>query len=102
MNSSSDDYPFIIKYPAILLSIMLTIVVAIYGRDILLPFAFALLFSILLDPVRGFLVNHKIPNVLSIVLTIFFAIVILTLLFYFLSSQIAIFAEAIPKLKARL
>jgi predicted PurR-regulated permease PerM len=100
--NSVDDYPFYIKYPSILLSIMLTIIVAIYGRDILLPFAFALLLSMLLDPVRTFFVRYKIPNVLSILLSIILAIAILTLLFYFLSSQIAVFADAIPNIKQKL
>jgi predicted PurR-regulated permease PerM len=72
------------------------------GQDIIIPLAFATILAILLNPVNQRLEKWGLPRLLSISLTILLAILLVGLLFYFLSTQVALFTEAIPKLKIKL
>ncbi len=86
---------------------MLVVLCLYYLQDILMPLAFATLLGILLNPLNNWLMRRrfgrwKMPRILAIGLTVLLAVVLVAGLFYFISVQMAQFAEAVPQLKQRL
>ncbi|MEO6814153.1 MAG: AI-2E family transporter [Ginsengibacter sp.] len=72
------------------------------AQNILIPFAFAMLLSVLLLPVVSFLERKKIGKVLSIGIALLLAISFIAGIIYFLSSQIASFVQDVPSIKQHL
>ncbi len=71
-------------------------------RDELVPLVFAGIFAILLNPLFVRLQRYKIPRVVAILITLLVALMLVSAVMYFLSSQIARFGEALPELKKKL
>jgi predicted PurR-regulated permease PerM len=96
------QYPYFIKATVSLFGIMLFIYCLFSLRDILVPLAFAGVVAILLNPLFVRLQRYKIPTVIAIILTLLAAVIVVTGVMYFLSSQIARFGETIPLLQKKL
>src|SRR5215218_1997690 len=94
------EYPFYIKAPIILIGLFFFFYILMLLRAVLIPFAFAGLIAILLNPLFSRL-HRKLPRVAAILITLLIATLVVSLLFYFLSSQIAMFGESLPALKAK-
>ncbi len=103
MNNRSQnvDLPFYAK----LCSILIAMVIIIYGlhtlEGILIPLVFAILFSVLLFPLVERLENWGVPRVLSIVICLILALAVVLGLAYVVSIQIRSFAEVVPKFVER-
>ena len=69
------------------------------ARGILIPFSFAVLLSFLLLPIASYLESKKLSRSLSIGIALIIATSIIISVIYFLSRQIANFADDIPSLK---
>ena len=98
---NAKQYPFYIKATVILFGIILIIYVLFILQDIMIPLAFAMIFSILLNPLYTWFQNHKIPKILSIIITLLIASVIFGGIIYFLSSQVTKFSDTVPLLKEK-
>jgi AI-2 transport protein TqsA len=94
-------YPFYIKAPMVIIGIYLFFYIMFLLQDILVPFAFAGLIAILLNPLYNKFQHWKVNKVVAISLTIFIAILVLAGILFFLSSQIIQFGEMIPQLKEK-
>ncbi|MFA6057028.1 MAG: AI-2E family transporter [Taibaiella sp.] len=94
-------YPFYIKAPMVIIGIYLFFYIMFLLQDILVPFAFAGLIAILLNPLYNKLQHWKINKIVAISLTILIAILVLAGILFFLSSQIVQFGEMIPQLKEK-
>lgn len=99
--TSNKQYPFFIKAPLILVGLYLAFYILYLLKDILVPFAFAGLIAILLNPLCNRLERFRIPKPWAITISMFIAALVLAGLLYFLSSQISQFGEMIPELKSR-
>ncbi len=103
MNNRSQnvDLPFYAK----MCSILISIVIIVYGlhalEGILIPLVFAILFSVLLFPLVQRLENWGVPRVLAIVICLLLALAIVLGLGYVISMQIRSFAEVVPKFVER-
>jgi predicted PurR-regulated permease PerM len=95
------QYPFYLKSTVILFGLILTTYVLINLRDILVPFSFALIIAILLNPLVNRFNGYGVSKVLSIIISMLIAITVLSGLLYFLSSQIMGFGENFGLLKAK-
>jgi predicted PurR-regulated permease PerM len=95
------QYPFYFKSTVILFGIILVVFAMFHLQGILIPLAFAIIVSILLNPLMNRIHKAGVPRVLSIILTILIAIIFLGTILYFLSSQIAKFGDTLPLLKER-
>nr|MBA4139863.1 AI-2E family transporter [Segetibacter sp.] len=95
------QYPFYIKSTVILLGLVLLVHILLGLRDILVPIGFALIISILLNPLVNRFHKKKISKVLSIILAMLIALVIVGSVLYFLSSQIVGLGENFPLLKQK-
>lgn len=94
-------YPFYIKAPLVIIGIYLFFYILFLLQDILVPFAFAGLIAVLLNPVYNRLQKWKVNKILAISLTILLAILVLTALLLFLSSQVVQFGDMLPQLKQK-
>jgi predicted PurR-regulated permease PerM len=94
-------YPFYIKAPMVVIGIYLFFYILFLLQDILVPFAFAGLIAILLNPVYNRLQKWKINKIVAISLTILLAVLVVAIVLLFLSSQIVQFGDMIPQLKAK-
>ena len=95
------QYPFFIKSTVILFGIILLVYSLINLRDILVPVAFAVIISILLNPLVNRFKRAGISNVFSIILAMLIALAVFCGILYFLSSQIIGFGDNLPALKEK-
>ena len=93
--------PFYIKAPIIMLGLVITVFILFILRDVLVPLAFATFIAILLNPVCNRF-ERKLPKAVSIALTMFLAILLLIILLYFLSTQVAHFFDDVETIHAKL
>jgi len=95
------QYPFYIKSTVILFGIVLLIYSLVILRGILVPFAFALIIAILLNPLVNKFRKMGLGQVVAIVFSMLIALLIFGGVMYFLSSQIIGFGENFPALKEK-
>ena len=99
MNPST---PFILRLSHSLLSIGLILLLMYLGHTILVPLAFASLLCILLMGPCNFLERHKFPKGLAALFSVLAAIIIVGIVFYFISTQIIGFRDDLPKVAHQL
>lgn len=95
-------YPFYIKATVILFGLMLAVYTLYVLEGILIPIAFAIILTILLNPVCNWFLKRKLPKLVAISLTLLLAIAVFLLITFLLSSQIVKFGESLPVLKQKL
>lgn len=95
------EYPFYIKATVILIGLFYLINILSALSGILVPFAFAILCAILLNPLCNRLIDLKIPKPLAILLTLLAGLGFTTLVFYLLSIQMMQFGQSFPLLKIK-
>jgi len=95
------SYPFYIKATVILIGLFYLVSIFSALSGILIPFVFAVLFSILLNPLYNRLLRFRLPRPIAVLLTVLFGVAFTTLVGYLLSSQIAQFGQSFPVLKVR-
>jgi len=80
--------PLTVKRAIELLGLVLIAIVIFQLQNIIMPMLMALVASIALLPVYRFLMRRKIPNGISIFLTMLLMIIVLALIIVFISSQL--------------
>lgn len=95
------QYPFYLKATVILFGLILFVYILFNLQDILVPIAFALVLSILLNPLFNRLQRLKMNRVLAISITLLIAFIVVGVIVYLLSAQMARFGDAIPLLKQK-
>jgi len=95
------NIPFYIKAPMVLIGLYLTFYIAYLLQDVLIPFCFAGLIAILLNPLCNYLKSKGVPKIVAILISLVSAILLLAAVLLFLSSQIAQFSEMIPQLEKK-
>lgn len=95
------QYPFYIKSTVILFGLSLVVFSFIMLRGILVPFSFAVIFAILLNPLVNRFKRIGLGQIPAIIITMLIAIIIFGSVLYFLSSQIVGFGENFPVLKEK-
>jgi predicted PurR-regulated permease PerM len=95
------EYPFYIKATVILIGLYYLVTILNLLEGILIPFAFAILFAILLNPLYNWLLGFKFPRPLAVLVTVLSGVAFFALIGYLLSSQISQFSQSFPVLKVR-
>ncbi|MDR3680632.1 MAG: AI-2E family transporter [Flavipsychrobacter sp.] len=93
-------YPFFIKATVVLFGLVLFCHILYVLSSVFVPFAFACLLAILLNPLNSRF-EKKVPRGIAIFLTVLIALVLVVALAYFLSREMLTFSEALPALKAK-
>jgi len=94
-------YPFYLKSTVILLGLALLIFVFAQLGDILIPFCFAAMLAILLNPLCNWLQSKKVPKPLSIFICLLVATLVFGIIAYFVVTQMASFTTETPILKKK-
>ena len=95
------EQPFYLQSTIVLFGVILIVYIFSVLADIMIPLAFATFLSILLNPLCNWLQRRGVKRVLSIVIALVLAVSLVIALFYFLSSQIMQFKDALPMLKQK-
>lgn len=98
----NDQSPFYVKLGFQFLVIFFVCFFINAAQNIIIPFAFAVLLTVLLLPIVSFLEAKKINKILSIAIALLMAGAFVFGVIYFLSSQIANFIGDIPSIKEHL
>lgn len=72
-----------------------------FGRSIVLPFAFAALLASLLLPIQKHLLSRRLPKVLATLIPVASALILLSAVIYFLSTQAVHFFDDAPALEEK-
>lgn len=94
--------PFYYRFSMILLMLMLVALTIYFGRDIIIPFAFASLLAVLLIPINTYLERRKVSRPTAIMLSLVVSFLFIFGIIYFLSIQILAFLDDIPIIKERI
>lgn len=94
-------YPFYLRSTVILLGLILFVFVLSQLGDILIPFCFATMLAILLNPLCNWLQKKKVPKTLSISLCLLAATLVFGCIAYFVVTQMASFTTEMPLLKKK-
>lgn len=94
-------YPFYFKATILLFGLVLLVYSLAMLRDILVPFAFALIIAILLNPLVNKFQRLGVGKVFAIILSMLIALLVFGGIMYFISSQVAGFTENFPILKEK-
>lgn len=95
------QYPFYLKSTVVLLGLVLLCYVLVGLRDFLVPFAFALIIAVLLNPLVNRFMKMKVGKVPAIIFAMLIALFVFGGILYFLSSQIVGFGENFGLLKQK-
>jgi predicted PurR-regulated permease PerM len=99
--ATEQEFPFYIKAPMVLIGLYLFFYFLHLLQDIIVPFAFAGLISILLNPIYNRFQKWNFNKILAIALSILLAVLVVAAIVFFLSSQIVQFGEMLPQLKTK-
>lgn len=94
--------PFNVKLPLALLSITIIVFWLSILESVLVPFIISIILSILLFPLCDWFEKRKIGRVLAITITLVLFTVLIGVIVYLASTQIAGFSEMIPQLLDKL
>ncbi|WP_262901635.1 AI-2E family transporter [Salegentibacter tibetensis] len=94
--------PLYIRFVFIALAIIIIFYALVVANFILVPLALGFLIAILLLPVSRFLENLGIARLLAVILSIFFVIIILTLVSFGIGILIRNLAQDIPQVGEKL
>lgn len=94
-------YPFYIRSTVSLFGIMLFVCLLFVIKSILIPLAFALMISILLNPLVNKLQQKKIPKIPSIAISLLLAMLFVAGVMFFISSQMVKFSDNMPMLEKK-
>ncbi|MGV3585438.1 MAG: AI-2E family transporter [Adhaeribacter sp.] len=93
--------PDYLKYTIILLGLILLLYLLQMFQSFLVPILFSMLFALLLLPISERL-ERKMPRSLAIITSLIFIVLVLGLLIYLLSMQIASFSEEMKNISDKL
>jgi predicted PurR-regulated permease PerM len=100
--TADSKLPYYIKLCYKLLLLLIFCVIINLTQTIFIPLAFSILFAFLLLPIVNFLEKKGVSNVLSIALALLISVGFISLVIYFLSTQISNFIEDIPSIRRHL
>lgn len=96
-----EQTPFYQKLALNLICLVLLTLIVIYGKSIILPLLFAILFANLILPVNNFFASKGFNRSLSILTPLALSIILGLGICFFLSSQVAQFIDDLPALEER-
>lgn len=98
-----NQFPFYIKLPMVLVSLIAIVYLAILGKEVLSPLIFSLLFSILLLPVSVFFERKlKLKRSASAGLAVIFLLAVVAGIIFLVGSQISKVTNDLPMLKQQI
>lgn len=98
--TSAKQNPFYTKLAMVLISLIALFYIAVLGKSVLAPLVFALLFSVMLLPLAGFMERRfRFPRSLASLVAVLLLVCSLAALLYLVGSQISNLADDWPQFK---
>ncbi|MGI4821532.1 MAG: AI-2E family transporter [Janthinobacterium lividum] len=94
-------FPLFIKAPLVMLGLALVVFTLHIASDLIFPLLFAAIFAIMLQPVKQWLVRHRVPPLLAIGLTVVLGVASLLALLYFIYLEAGQLAGQMPMFKTK-
>ena len=101
MTNTSIKFPPYSKLAQIVLGIIGLFYILYIGQEIIVPFVFAFIIAILLNPIVNYLCLKKINRLISIVIALFLIMIFVAALGYFIFSQIGQFIDSLPQFRQK-
>jgi predicted PurR-regulated permease PerM len=98
---NSFTIPFYAKVALVFISLFFFVFTLFIGQQIILPIVYATILGILLNPLVNFLTKRRINRIIAISITVALAIVLFVGILYVISTQVSMFTETYPQLKAK-
>ena len=95
------QYPFYIKSTVVLFGVILVVYALSMLRGVLMPFSFALILAILLNPLVNYFQRKGMRKIFAIISSMLIALLVFGGIMYFISFQIVGFSENFPILKEK-
>jgi predicted PurR-regulated permease PerM len=95
-------WPLYAKLAMLMVFLFLMVYTIFIGQQILLPLGFSFLFAVLLRPLEAAIVRLHVPRVIAILLVIIIALLVVSGIIVFISSQVASLMSDIPAVKKNL
>jgi predicted PurR-regulated permease PerM len=93
--------PFYAKMALVSVGLFSFVYTLFLAQQIIIPVVFGTIIAILLNPFVNFLMGKKINKIVSISIAVFLVIIIVCSILYIVSSQVTMFSETFPQLKAK-
>ena len=94
--------PFYYNLTIKLLLLLLIVTLLVIGKPLLLPLCVALLFSFMLYPISRKLEQWRVPRSIAILISIGFAVIVVSGLIYFFYTQVMLFVDDWPVLSQQI
>jgi predicted PurR-regulated permease PerM len=101
MMDSIPKIPFFAKMALQFIAFFGLVFILYTGSGIIMPVVYAVIFAILLNPVVNFLTRKKINRIVAIAIAVSFAILMVTTIFYIISSRISMLVDNLPQLEEK-
>ncbi len=93
------EMPLTVRRSIELLGLVLIGYILVIGKDLIMPVLMAFFISIMLLPVYNFFKRRRIPEALSIFLSILLIAIVVGLVVWFFSSQVSALVSDFPEIK---
>ncbi|MBC8054052.1 MAG: AI-2E family transporter [Sphingobacteriaceae bacterium] len=93
------EMPLTVRRSIELLGLILLGYLLVWGKDLIMPVLMAFFISIMLLPVHNFFRRKKVPEVLSIMLSILLLVIVVGLVVWFFSSQVSSLIADFPLIR---
>jgi AI-2 transport protein TqsA len=93
--------PLYARIALILIGLYLFIDICYIGQQIILPFIYAAIFSILVTPLVNYLERKKVKRIIAIAIAMLLAVIVTLALVYLIASQLSIFEKTMPAMKQK-
>ncbi len=94
--------PLYVKFPMVLLTIILTVTIMIYAKGVLVPLLISGLLAVLISPLSSWLENRGVPRLLAAFISLVALLGFLFGLAYFFYNQLIGFADELYLLERRM
>jgi predicted PurR-regulated permease PerM len=98
---TSFKFPFYARLIIILIGGVFFVYAMYVGQQIIVPFLYATIIAVLLNPIVNFLVRKKVKRIIAIAISVLVAILFTVGLIYLISSQLKMFQATFPKLELK-
>lgn len=99
--STEFKIPFYARAALIFIGLFSFVFLLYVGQSIIIPIVFGTILAILLNPLVNFLQSKGLHKVIAISIGVLLVILIIGGIFYIVSSQVTMFSETWPELKAK-
>ena len=98
---NNNRFPIYIQYSQLLIGILALGFILYIGRGILFPLVFALILSILVNPIMVRFEKNHLGRIVAISIIVFTSFLIVCGVLYFIVSQLANLSDALPQLESK-